>query len=504
MWSAQKTVVQQGSSTTYEGDSGTYTLSLGAAVTIDGQEMYTVHISGEPGGSLGGTAVHFAPRHAFLGTDGERLLGSTQGTALETVFDLSGQAWQGGGWFAEWGASSDLAASPGHVSNDYVDVDSLMVRFSNSAGGCEYFPGFGVICDDEDLDIEVAEHAKEGIGPLGYDLRRYVSFNGGGFFSSYLTVHSVGLVDTSLVAPDGWTPPDRAWTLAAALPVPRSHFAAAALDGKIYVMGGTTPSGSTDRMDIYDSATDTWSAGPDLVGGTRSGCAAEAMDGKIYLFGGSGSGSTESRRRIHCFDPGPGTWTVLSASSPSMGSPESAVLPQLNQGLVAFFQGSYDNGEVRFYEPASDSWYSQSCGSLNRQSIGMTAADGTLIFLGGQKRDLWDPWNQYPELDEVRTWSASGCWGYADDLPNKRKNVVTVHLDGYVYAIGGDRNHLEVADVLRMNSATLGPWETIEPMLTPRAGHAAIALDGKLYVLGGRDAGNEILGSVAILDPSAL
>ena len=68
--------------------------------------------------------------------------------------------------------------------------------------------------------------------------------------------------------------------------VANSEFALAQANGKIFVMGGYPFNRVTSRtVQIYDIATDTWSLGPDLPQPNNHGMAA-AVNGKIYLLGG--------------------------------------------------------------------------------------------------------------------------------------------------------------------------------------------------------------------------
>jgi hypothetical protein len=55
------------------------------------------------------------------------------------------------------------------------------------------------------------------------------------------------------------------WRTLAPMPTPRSEVAVAAVGGKIYVIGGFEGDGSTsDAVEVYDPATDTWTQAPSL------------------------------------------------------------------------------------------------------------------------------------------------------------------------------------------------------------------------------------------------
>ncbi|MDP6990038.1 MAG: hypothetical protein QF903_11230, partial [Planctomycetota bacterium] len=129
------------------------------------------------------------------------------------------------------------------------------------------------------------------------------------------------------------------------------------------------------------------------------------------------------------------------------------------------------------------------------------AGDGGDLFLVGGWRYEFDPWDPWDETDRVRMWNDNLCWSYPPSLGDKRQELTALHLDGYIYAIGGEKNSVTERTVERMDTATLGGWEEIQGVLTPRSNPEAVALDGKLYVLGGVGAGGQRLASVEVLDP---
>jgi hypothetical protein len=78
--------------------------------------------------------------------------------------------------------------------------------------------------------------------------------------------------------------PAEGWRAGAEMPVPRDHLSAVAVEGRIWAIGGRVPE-SLARVDIYDPATDTWTAGPALPAPT-SGAAEGVVDGVILVYAG--------------------------------------------------------------------------------------------------------------------------------------------------------------------------------------------------------------------------
>jgi N-acetylneuraminic acid mutarotase len=113
------------------------------------------------------------------------------------------------------------------------------------------------------------------------------------------------------------------WSRRAAMPAPREHLAAAAFDGRIYVVGGRWTEGNTDRLEVYDPAADAWRALPSMPT-PRGGLAAAALDERIHVVGGEELGSGGSTFEEHeVYEPATDTWA--SASTP----------PSARHGLAA-------------------------------------------------------------------------------------------------------------------------------------------------------------------------
>jgi len=86
--------------------------------------------------------------------------------------------------------------------------------------------------------------------------------------------------------------------------------AVAAVDGKVYALGGITPQGTSSALHVYDVAAESWSRGPDLpaegrlgaFGAAAFGVAGElwatAMDGVLYRLAADGSGWLDAGGRL--------------------------------------------------------------------------------------------------------------------------------------------------------------------------------------------------------------
>lgn len=105
------------------------------------------------------------------------------------------------------------------------------------------------------------------------------------------------LVGTLLATPS--------WSARDDLPTPRQALAAAALDGRIHVVGGSNGSPLAVHEE-YDPATDSWTTRAPMPT-ARQFLAAAAWGGKVYAFGGTGGTS-----KNEAYDPTTDSWSTLA------------------------------------------------------------------------------------------------------------------------------------------------------------------------------------------------
>jgi peroxiredoxin/N-acetylneuraminic acid mutarotase len=119
------------------------------------------------------------------------------------------------------------------------------------------------------------------------------------------------------------------WESRKPMAVPRNHAFAAAVNGKIYVIGGRTGHGfimvatNTDAVEEYDPANDMWSAPKEWMPTPRSGGGWGTDGRKIYVAGGEVATKqlVGAFRGIEAYEPATNSWTAL----PSMPMPRHGV-----------------------------------------------------------------------------------------------------------------------------------------------------------------------------------
>ena len=108
------------------------------------------------------------------------------------------------------------------------------------------------------------------------------------------------------------------WEVISQLPIGRSAFSTAVVDGKIYLIGGTLLENESSgpfglsTVEVYDPHNNSWKKVADMPT-PRSTAGAAVVDGKIYVVGGLAATdrrmeSTKILKVVEVYDPQTDTW----------------------------------------------------------------------------------------------------------------------------------------------------------------------------------------------------
>jgi hypothetical protein len=146
---------------------------------------------------------------------------------------------------------------------------------------------------------------------------------------------------------------DGIWTRKAAMPTARRNLAAAAVNGKIYAVGGSYGGmGSLAVNEEYDPATNSWSTKAAMPT-ARSSLAAAAVNGKIYAIGGWFLSKLTVNEE---YDPVADSWWTRAAMPTARYGLAAAVV---NGGIYAVGGdgGSSDLAVNERYDPGTNQWW---------------------------------------------------------------------------------------------------------------------------------------------------
>src|SRR3989442_6038070 len=199
----------------------------------------------------------------------------------------------------------------------------------------------------------------------------------------------------------------------------RQEVAVAALDGRVYVIGGFGPRMSpVATVEAYDPATNEWESRAPLPEPTHHAAAAVA-DGRLFVVGG--------------FTGGRVGWSA----SPT----------------------------VYEYDSRRNAWITRVPMPSPRGALAVAAVGGRLYALGGAAEEVTNAHEVYDP--------AADRWRIANPMPTARDHLAAVAWQGRVWALGGRRSFTgtRYANVEVYHPAT-DSWRTGPPLPTGRGGPA--------------------------------
>ena len=231
----------------------------------------------------------------------------------------------------------------------------------------------------------------------------------------------------------------------------RYHHGAAALDGKLYAMGGwDAGDNKLAKAEVYDPRVDGWQPLPSMPTARRD-LAAVAVAGKVYAIGGTSDGSPEdSDGSVEAYDPFSGLWS------------QAASLPV-----------------ARDYHTAA-------------------VVDGKIYVVGGLIYDYDD--GDGVDLDRVDMYDpAADSWQPMAEMPTARSSHAAAIVDGKIYVSGGSTSG-EYSDALEAYDPVTNTWATLASLSHARSCHASAVINGQLYVFGGFGAASSGSGRLDLVE----
>jgi hypothetical protein len=242
---------------------------------------------------------------------------------------------------------------------------------------------------------------------------------------------AVDAVDVYDVAANSWT--------VHKLSVPGNSIAAASVGDKVLFAGGDgTYSGGWKRSivtDIYNLSTNTWSIAPLCSEGKRGKHAAVTLNNKVYIAGGEAWGSTwYGSNRIDVYDNATNTWSAEFLSQGKLGL--SGIAVQNKIYWAGGTTGRYPSLEITCSVEIKD----VNVGSSTVQSLSKPVAwstpvvrDNKILFFGVN--------NMNPETNKFDIYDiATNTWSIGVLPIALSWNASVIAVDNTVYIAGVESN----------------------------------------------------------------
>jgi len=275
--------------------------------------------------------------------------------------------------------------------------------------------------------------------------------------------------------------------------------------GAIWIAGGFTRLGATERVVVFDIGRNAWRDGPTLPTPSHHVHLA-SLNGELWAIGGFMGGMTRTQwictpRALKLAGDG---WI----EGPALPKPIGEAAPIVHQDRIHLIGGRSPGGTAnQAWEDQADvddhfviasgetAWGRAAPLPLARNSAaGVSDGERVHVISGrtvanGQtpKHDIYDP--------------RTGQWSEGPAFPEPRGGLAGAFVRGRIVAGGGEIfDPGSVGDALYAFDTAQG-WSRFETLPTPRHGHGFVAADGVLYALGGaqQPSASGTLSSVDVL-----
>lgn len=304
-------------------------------------------------------------------------------------------------------------------------------------------------------------------------------------------------------APPASIAPPRPVGFSSPVPSARSEVAGTVWDGRIVIAGGLDAQGrASDRLDIYDPASDSWSPGPSLPFPLHHTAAVVGPQNRLWIVGGYTADGEEWQptKLVWSIAPGQRQWR----KEPSLSLGRGALAAAVVNGIIVTAGGTTDGGGradqtsrlVEFLEPGAKEWTRAPDLFEQREHLAMAAVAGRVLAIGGRVGTLDST------LRSVESWGpGEGTWRREPPLKKARAGFGAGTVAGAVCIAGGEQSDRTISLVECLRDSE---WSVVGQLREARHGLVVVGLAGRLHaVAGGPKPGLTVSSRHEVLDPGS-
>lgn len=275
---------------------------------------------------------------------------------------------------------------------------------------------------------------------------KYYVFTG---FNRYEDANGDGQSELLITASsEVYDPSTETWTGIAAIPFPVSHADVVVFGKEVWFPGGfigNDPGVSTNKVQIYNTVTDTWRAGPALPEAMASHGVAR-LGNRIHVFGGLKT-DRKTDNDAHYF---------LDLDNQALGWQKAATFPLPRnhmsaisvKGKIYAIGGQYNHDDlskvkdlpfVHAYDPVTNTWQQVSNLQQRRSHFEpgtFATPDGKIIIVGGRSQFGSNP--QKTAMNEITEYDPdTDTWSQLEGMPKKLLAPGAELIDGILYVSHG-------------------------------------------------------------------
>ncbi|MBC2581761.1 S8 family serine peptidase [Clostridium sp. DJ247] len=294
------------------------------------------------------------------------------------------------------------------------------------------------------------------------------------------------------------------WSGFGYMQTPRYTFGSAAVNGKLYAIGGRDSSFSLlNDVEVYDPTSNTWTTKAAMPT-PRAKLATAVVNGKVYAIGGNNDATqypdpmyaeeyiSSVLDTVEIYDPVLNTWTTGAPLPIPCYSAEAAVvngkiyvIGGLNRrGVMGFYMeyGIEDSlNTVQVYDPSTNTWSIKTSMPAARYSFGIGAVNGKIYAMGGY---LYS--EGYYMTNRIEQYDiATDTWTSVGNMPTAEAEFGTTVVNNKIYTAGGITGNDSVLNTVQEYDPSTASWVFDQSMSTPREQFGFGAIGSNLYSFGG-------------------
>ncbi|MDH3257754.1 MAG: galactose oxidase, partial [Nitrospinota bacterium] len=200
------------------------------------------------------------------------------------------------------------------------------------------------------------------------------------------SIKSFAIILISLVPSTTLAQQPGTWQLLSETPTARTEVAVVNHQDKIYLIGGFTPNGISDQVEVYDPKTKSWSTVAPLPK-PRHHTTAVSTNGKIYVVGGFSSGMWTPVNTVYAYDAAKNEWMEQAPLPTERGALAAGVIDgkiyAVGGALKKFFRLRNTNAN-EVYDPQTNTWKQLSPIPTPRDHLTVSVSHGLLYAIGGR------------------------------------------------------------------------------------------------------------------------
>jgi RNA polymerase sigma factor (sigma-70 family) len=156
---------------------------------------------------------------------------------------------------------------------------------------------------------------------------------------------------------------------------------------------------------------------------------------------------------------------------------------------------------VEEYDPKNDSWTKKADMPTPRDLFGASVVNGKIYAIGGETMAGGGGWliSAVEEYDPKKD-----KWTKKANIPTARCGASTVAVNGKIYVIGGLNGKLQAIPNVEEYDPIADVWTKKADIPTAKAGSASVVIDGKIFLFGGQMGwwnGNPVFSTVEEYNP---